>query len=66
MTINGLFGLLRVRQWYKNLLIFLGLVFSFNMTNLDLYPPFIAGYVLLCLVSGANYAINDVVDREKD
>ncbi len=66
MTIKDLFGLLRVRQWYKNLLIFLGLVFSFNLTNLELYPPFIAGYVLLCLVSGANYAINDVVDREKD
>jgi len=66
MTIDGLLGLLRVRQWYKNLLMFLGLVFSFNLTNLDLYPPFIAGYVLLCLVSGANYAINDIVDRDKD
>ncbi|MBC8223909.1 UbiA family prenyltransferase [Candidatus Bathyarchaeota archaeon] len=66
MAIDGLLGLLRVRQWYKNLLIFLGLVFSFNLTNFDLYPPFITGYVLLCLVSGANYAINDIVDRDKD
>ena len=64
--ITGLFDILRVRQWYKNLLIFLGLVFSFNLTNLDLYSPFIAGYVLLCLVSAVNYVINDVVDREKD
>ena len=66
MLITDLFDVLRVRQWYKNLLIFLGLVFSFNLTNLDLYPPFIAGYVLLCLVSAVNYVINDVVDREKD
>ncbi|MCW3989011.1 MAG: UbiA family prenyltransferase [Candidatus Bathyarchaeota archaeon] len=66
MKIDALLGLLRVRQWYKNLLIFLGLVFSFNLTNLDLYPSFIAGYVLLCLVSAVNYVINDVVDREKD
>jgi len=66
MAIDGLLGLLRVKQWYKNLLIFLGLVFSFNLTNLSLYPPFIAGYIFLCLVSGANYAINDVVDRVND
>ncbi|MGD2200580.1 MAG: UbiA prenyltransferase family protein [Candidatus Bathyarchaeota archaeon] len=64
--IRDYLDILRVRQWYKNLLIFLGLVFSFNLLDLNLYPSFLLGYILLCLVSGVNYTINDIMDIEKD
>lgn len=58
--------LIRVRQWYKNLLVFVALVFSFNLLNSVFYPSFLQAFLLLCLVSSASYIINDVKDIEKD
>lgn len=58
--------LMRPMQWYKNILIFLPLFFS----GLLLEPfPFIltiAGLLILCLLSSANYIINDIIDIKKD
>jgi len=61
-----LLELFRVKQWYKNLVIFLPLIFAkefFNETAL-LYT--IIGFFALCLISSSNYIINDIKDREKD
>jgi 4-hydroxybenzoate polyprenyltransferase len=63
--------LLRPHQWVKNVLIFAGYIFA---GNFKLPPPkalsdftfVLTGFVSFCLLSGAVYAINDVVDREKD
>jgi 4-hydroxybenzoate polyprenyltransferase len=63
--------LLRPHQWVKNVLIFTGYIFA---GNFKLPPPkalsdftfVLTGFVSFCLLSGAVYAINDVVDREKD
>ncbi len=58
--------LIRVRQWYKNWVIFLALFFVgqfFSLTDLALT---IAGFFALALVSSANYIINDIIDRDKD
>jgi 4-hydroxybenzoate polyprenyltransferase len=64
-------ALLRPHQWVKNVLIFAGYIFA---GNFKLPPPkalsdftfVLTGFVSFCLLSGAVYAINDVVDREKD
>ena len=57
---------LRPKQWYKNLLIFAGITFSFNLTNFSMYPKVILAFIFFCALSGSVYTINDIVDREKD
>jgi len=57
---------LRPKQWYKNLIIFVGIIFSFNFFNLSLWQNVIYAFFIFCLLSGSVYIINDVIDREKD
>ncbi len=60
------FQLFRVQQWYKNLLIFLPLVFAGLITNsFDMFLT-ILGFLALCCMSSANYILNDILDKEKD
>lgn len=61
-----LIEILRPHQWYKNLLIFIPLIFSMNLRNIELYPVVLAGFILLCCISGVNYIINDIKDMEAD
>ncbi|MBN2457556.1 UbiA prenyltransferase family protein [Candidatus Woesearchaeota archaeon] len=61
-----LIRLARPYQWYKNLVIFIAVFFSGNLFNLDLIALTTLGFISLCLVSSANYAINDIVDRNSD
>ena len=64
--ITGLIKTMRPKQWIKNIFIFAALVFDVKLFNLHYLAQTIAGFVLLCLVSGAVYIINDLVDVEKD
>lgn len=61
-----LLRLMRVHQWYKNILIFLPLVFGGQLLNSMAFQKTIMGFVSLCLVSSANYVFNDIIDRKKD
>ncbi len=71
-TICGIMGsgdyikLLRPYQWYKNLLVFLPIVFGSQLFNLGALGLTVLGFIALCLVSSANYIINDIVDRKRD
>jgi len=65
-VIPAIIETLRPRQWTKNLLLFAGLIFSRNFFQGPLLIKATAGFVLFCLLSGAEYLINDVVDREHD
>lgn len=56
----------RVQQWYKNLLIFLPLVFVGLATDMRSVALVSVGFIALCLMSSANYILNDIVDRKKD
>ncbi len=58
--------LLRPQQYYKNFLIFLGLIFSANIFKFDLYLPLILGFFTLAFVSSISYIINDWKDIEAD
>ncbi len=64
--IKNLLNLLRVKQYFKNGLLFVGLFFSVSLFNLSLYPLLILGFIVLCCVSSINYIINDIRDVEKD
>lgn len=58
--------LIRPQQWYKNLLIFLPLIFGGKLFDIDLFYLTVVGFAALCLVSSSNYVINDVIDYKKD
>jgi len=57
---------MRPRQWVKNIFVFAPLVFDVKLFNPRYLAQTVAGFVLLCLISGAVYIINDLVDIEKD
>ncbi len=58
--------LIRPKQWYKNLLVFLPLVFSGNLLNSLAVSNSILAFVSFCALSSATYVINDYADRHKD
>lgn len=58
--------LLRPRQWSKNGLLFAALVFARRATDLDALAQASLGFVAFCMLSGATYAMNDVLDVERD
>ncbi len=64
--IIGLIKTMRPKQWTKNIVIFAPLTFDVKLFNLHYLARTIAGFVLLCLISGTVYIINDLVDIEQD
>jgi 4-hydroxybenzoate polyprenyltransferase len=65
-VIVALIQTMRPKQWAKNIITFAPLVFDVKLFNLRYLLQTVAGFVMLCLVSGAVYIINDLVDIEKD
>ncbi len=63
---NKYLRLLRTYQWYKNLLVFLPLVFAGLFLDGNLLFKTFLGFLSLCLVSSANYIVNDIIDVNKD
>lgn len=57
---------MRPKQWYKNLVIFIGIAFSLNLLNFSLWIDVVSAFVIFCLLSGTVYIINDILDVEKD
>jgi 4-hydroxybenzoate polyprenyltransferase len=57
---------MRPKQWTKNLLIFAGILFSQNFLVLSMLLKVIAAFVIFCMLSGAVYLFNDIVDIERD
>jgi len=66
LTLPSLVEIIRPQQWYKNILVFVPLVFSLNLFQPDLIILSFLGFVALCLASGGSYVINDVFDYKKD
>ena len=64
---------MRPRQWAKNLLVYLAFFFTLGdhdasgvSDELTLFGEVTLGFLLLCLISGAAYVINDLFDIEED
>jgi 4-hydroxybenzoate polyprenyltransferase len=57
---------MRPRQWTKNGLVFAALIFSRSLFSPGDVLRSLAAFLAFCLLSGAVYIINDLVDREND
>jgi len=57
---------MRPRQWTKNGLVFAALIFSRNLFNPSDVARSVAAFIAFCLLSGAVYIVNDLVDRKND
>ena len=57
---------MRPEQWTKNLVVFAALIFSQNIGDKELGLKAIEAFIVLCVLSGTIYLINDIVDIEKD
>ncbi len=64
--IREILKLIRPEQWYKNLLVFLPLIFIEGLLVKSYLPRALLAFITLCLVSSTNYIINDMVDLKKD
>jgi 4-hydroxybenzoate polyprenyltransferase len=69
MSISWLLPLIktmRPRQWVKNGLLFIPLIFDKQLTNWPALGRIVLGFILFCLLSSLIYIINDMVDLEAD
>ena len=64
--VKPLFKTMRPRQWVKNGLLFIPIVFDKQLTNWPALARTVAGFILFCLLSSVIYIINDLVDLEAD
>ncbi len=64
--IGAYINLLRIRQWYKNLVIFLPLFFVGGLFNVPWLYLTVIGFFALSLASSAGYIVNDLIDLQKD
>lgn len=65
-TIYYILVSMRPKQWAKNLVLFAGLIFARHFLEPDLIRLSLLAFAVFCLLSGAVYLINDVVDRRRD
>jgi len=56
----------RPEEWYKNILLFVAITFSANISNVSMWLTVILAFVFFCMLSGGEYIINDVLDRQRD
>ena len=66
MNLSSFFKLIRIAQWYKNLVIFLPLVFLGKFFDFGLWEELIFGFFSLAFVSSSGYILNDIFDRKRD
>ena len=64
--VGGLLLSMRPKQWVKNLLVFAALIFSKNLVHVPSALKSVAAFAVFCVLSGAVYIINDLMDREGD
>jgi len=66
-ALSGLIRTMRPHQWTKNILfVFPAIIFDAKLTNIDLLVRVIIASILLILMSGTVYIINDLLDVEND
>ena len=65
MILNYL-KLVRVPQWIKNFFVFVPLLFSQHLFDVDYFTTTLFAFVVFCLASSLIYVINDIIDIEAD
>lgn len=66
MTAGDILDSMRIRQWTKNVLVFAALVFSGHAFRLRETLRTAEAFILFCLLTGAVYILNDIIDEAKD
>jgi len=66
VLVKHLLETMRPKQWVKNVFVFAPLVFDVKLLKPVYLARTVVGFVLLCLVSGTVYIVNDLVDRDND
>ena len=59
-------NLIRVKDWLKNLLIFIPLIFSDNLNRSEYYLDLFFTFFLFSFVCSIIYILNDIADIETD
>ncbi len=59
-------GLIRIKHWIKNFLVFLPLFFSSNILNINKLYIGIISFFIFCFSSSIVYMVNDILDIEND
>jgi len=65
-VLKDLIRTMRPKQWPKNGFLFAALIFDRQLFNFSAFLHTLAGFGLFCLLSGAVYMINDLMDLEAD
>lgn len=65
-TLRYLVLSMRPKQWTKNLLVFLAAIFAVKFTDMEAVTSALLAFVTFCLLTGATYLLNDLVDMEGD
>lgn len=58
--------LMRPRQWVKNLLVFVGLIFSKSLSGWENIGMTVLGFAVFCAASSGVYIFNDLCDLKAD
>lgn len=66
MNYINIINLIRIKDWSKNILIFIPLIFSGNLFNTNHYNNLIVGFFILSFVASCIYILNDYIDIESD
>lgn len=57
---------LRPEQWTKNLIVFAALMFGQKLLDVEAVSRTVAAFLVLCVLSGVVYLVNDLFDQEAD
>jgi len=57
---------MRPKQWTKNLLLFAGVIFTHNLSQMHRVIDAVSAFVIFCGLSGVIYLYNDLLDVESD
>jgi decaprenyl-phosphate phosphoribosyltransferase len=64
--LRGVILTMRPSQWVKNLFVLAPLVFAKHLTHPSIIQSAIGAFAIFCLLAGAVYTLNDLVDVEAD
>ena len=64
--LSSLLQLIRIKDWLKNFIIFLPIIFSGQLSNYDKYIDLIFAFFIFCFAASFVYILNDIIDVDSD
>src|SRR5436853_5480720 len=56
---------LRPKQWTKNFVVFIGIVFAGRLLNVQAFERVLLAFIIFCLASSSIYLLNDLLDLKQ-